>query len=102
MTIAADILERFQRRGVRLRVERGRLVAEGPVTPRLRDELRDHEAALVEILEERGRVGCPHYEPIPGTRRCRSYYPNGACSRPDELMCICWLAANGHRLPVQR
>lgn len=38
---------------------------------------------------------CPHYSPLPDSRRCRNYLDNGACSRPDELMCSEWLKANG-------
>lgn len=41
-------------------------------------------------------VSCPKYEPVPGSRRCRDYLPNGACTRPDEFMCVEWLKANGH------
>lgn len=37
---------------------------------------------------------CPHYDPPPGLRRCRSYNPDGSCSRPDELMCVEWQKAN--------
>lgn len=39
-------------------------------------------------------ISCPKYEPQPGSRRCLHYLPNGACSRPDEFMCIEWLAVN--------
>ena len=41
-------------------------------------------------------ITCPHYEAIPGRKHCRHYLDNGACSRPDELMCSEWLKANGH------
>ena len=41
-------------------------------------------------------ITCPHYEAIPGRKHCRHYLENGACSRPDELMCSEWLKANGH------
>ncbi|MCC7536614.1 MAG: hypothetical protein IT379_10395 [Deltaproteobacteria bacterium] len=41
-------------------------------------------------------VSCPKYEPVPGSKRCVHYLPNGACARPDELMCVEWLKANGH------
>lgn len=41
-------------------------------------------------------ITCPHYEAIPGQKHCRHYLDNGACSRPDELMCSEWLKANGH------
>jgi hypothetical protein len=38
---------------------------------------------------------CAHYSPKAGTKRCSHYLANGACDRPDELMCIEWLKANG-------
>ena len=41
-------------------------------------------------------VSCPKYEPAAGSKRCVHYLPNGACARPDELMCVEWLKANGH------
>lgn len=42
---------------------------------------------------------CPHYDPVPGGKRCRQYLEGGACARPDEFMCIEWLKANGHPVP---
>jgi len=42
---------------------------------------------------------CPHYDPLPGSKRCRSYLEGGACARPDEFMCVEWLKANGHAVP---
>lgn len=44
-------------------------------------------------------IECPKYEPIPGSRRCRHYLDDGACARPDELMCVEWLKRNGHPVP---
>lgn len=44
-------------------------------------------------------IECPRYEPIPGSRRCRHYLDDGACARPDELMCVEWLKRNGHPAP---
>lgn len=41
-------------------------------------------------------ITCPHYAPKPGSKRCRHYLPNGACDRPDELMCREWVRLNGH------
>jgi hypothetical protein len=96
---AVEILERLTRRGVETRVEGGRLLVRGLLTPRLRDELEDYEPALVELLGDRARVACPDYEPIAGTRRCRSYHPSGVCERPEGFMCLAWLVANGHRPP---
>ena len=42
---------------------------------------------------------CPHYDPPPGEKRCRHFVSNGACDRPDELMCVEWLKANGQSVP---
>lgn len=42
---------------------------------------------------------CPHYSPPPGSKRCRHFLSNGACDRPDELMCTEWLKANSEPLP---
>lgn len=39
---------------------------------------------------------CPHYRALPGTKRCRAYMDDGACTRPDEFMCTEWLRANGY------
>jgi hypothetical protein len=33
-------------------------------------------------------------------KRCRHYLSNGGCALPDELMCVEWLKANGHRVPA--
>lgn len=44
-------------------------------------------------------ITCAKYEPIEGSRRCRHYLDDGACLRPDELMCIEWLKRNGHPVP---
>lgn len=46
------------------------------------------------------KITCPHYEALPGSRRCRSYVEGGACARPDTFMCIEWLRANGHAAPA--
>ncbi|HHH28953.1 MAG TPA: hypothetical protein ENK57_11500 [Polyangiaceae bacterium] len=42
---------------------------------------------------------CPHYDPKPGSKRCRHYLDGGPCARPDEFMCIEWMKANGHAVP---
>jgi len=44
-------------------------------------------------------VTCTRYEAVPGTRRCKHYLKGGACSLPDEFMCVEWLKANGHHVP---
>ena len=46
------------------------------------------------------RVECPHYSPIPDSRRCRHYLDSGGCDRPDELMCREWLKKNGQAPPA--
>jgi len=46
--------------------------------------------------EQPAGITCSHYEALPGRKHCRHYLENGACSRPDEFMCIEWLKANGH------
>jgi hypothetical protein len=40
---------------------------------------------------------CSHYKPINGSKRCARYLDGGSCARPEELMCIEWLKANGHK-----
>jgi hypothetical protein len=90
------LLAELEERGIVLRLESGRVRAAGPLTPRLRAEIAACEGELAKLIAARARVKCPHYEPLPGTSRCRSYYPNGACARPDELMCVEWLRANGY------
>jgi hypothetical protein len=40
------------------------------------------------------KFDCPKYEPHSGSRRCRHYLANGACSLADEFMCVEWLRAN--------
>lgn len=41
-------------------------------------------------------ITCSKYERVEGSRRCRHYLTNGACARPDELMCVEWLKRNPH------
>ena len=40
-------------------------------------------------------ITCPRYDPVPGTKRCKHYLKGGACSLPDEFMCVEWLKVNG-------
>jgi hypothetical protein len=42
---------------------------------------------------------CPDYDPLPGSKRCRSYLSNGGCAREDHFMCEEWLKANGQAAP---
>jgi len=46
-----------------------------------------------------GAFSCPHYSPLPGSKRCKDYLKGGACARADEFMCVEWLKANGHAIP---
>ena len=43
------------------------------------------------------RFICPDYEPLPGSRRCRSFIAGGGCSRPEHPVCIEWQRANANR-----
>lgn len=51
---------------------------------------------------EKGGVSCSHYSPLPQNKHCRHYLPNGACSRPGELMCVEWLKANKQSTTVPK
>ena len=59
----------------------------------------DQLAGRTEASRAARSYTCPHYDPVPGGKRCRHYLDNGACSLPDELMCTEWLKANGHEVP---
>ena len=37
---------------------------------------------------------CPHYRPLPGSKRCVSYDDSGICTRDDEFVCVEWLRVN--------
>lgn len=43
---------------------------------------------------------CADYDPLPGSKRCRSYLANGGCSREDHFMCEEWMKANGQAVPA--
>ena len=45
---------------------------------------------------------CPHYVPVPGTKRCQAYQDGGTCSRPELFLCTEWEKRNRHRLPFAR
>jgi hypothetical protein len=49
-----------------------------------------------------GEITCPHYQQTPGSKRCRSYAPGGACQRPDAAQgkCLEWLKVNAAREPA--
>ncbi len=51
--------------------------------------------AVVEESARRAVFTCPDYDPLPGSKRCRSYLSNGGCAREDHFMCEEWLKANG-------
>lgn len=46
--------------------------------------------------------GCPHYEAVPGKKRCRHYLDGGSCARPDEFMCVEWLRLNKKAKPAPK
>ena len=56
--------------------------------------------ALKDRLQSQGDAAkpaaftCPHYDPQPGSKRCRSYLDRGACALPGEFMCREWMRAN--------
>lgn len=37
---------------------------------------------------------CPHYRPLPASKRCVSYDASGICTRDDEFVCVEWLRVN--------
>lgn len=59
----------------------------------------DHETRGGPSRRVGTRFTCPHYQPLPGEKRCRDYQNGGTCARPDEFMCREWARANGHALP---
>jgi len=46
--------------------------------------------------------GCPHYDALPGKKRCRHYLDGGSCARPDEFMCVEWLRLNQQAKPAPK
>lgn len=55
--------------------------------------IKDRARSPIESAKQ-SNFACAHYSPKPGSKRCRHYLENGACDRPDELMCVEWLKAN--------
>lgn len=55
--------------------------------------------AVAEQPAKPGGFTCPDYDPLPGSKRCRSYLSNGGCAREDHFMCEEWLKANGRAAP---
>jgi len=53
MNVAIEMLTRIQARGIRLEVDGPDLVAEGPLTDELINELRQHKPELLEALRRR-------------------------------------------------
>jgi hypothetical protein len=54
--------------------------------------------ARLAVVDEPARPAaftCRDYEPLPGSKRCRSYLANGGCARDDHFMCEEWVKANG-------
>ncbi len=56
--------------------------------------------AVVEQPTRPAAFTCPDYDPLPGSKRCRSYLSNGGCAREDHFMCEEWLKANGRAAPT--
>lgn len=42
---------------------------------------------------------CPHYTPVPGSKRCKDYQDGGTCAREDFFLCTEWERRNRYRLP---
>ncbi|MCP4603960.1 MAG: hypothetical protein GY847_26130 [Proteobacteria bacterium] len=41
---------------------------------------------------------CQHYNPLSdNNKHCKHYIKGGACSRPDELMCVEWIRVNDNK-----
>ena len=58
MTEAEHITRQCQRLGVRLSVEDGRIVVDGPLTPELHRAVADHQEAILDALKrKRGGIG---------------------------------------------
>jgi len=55
--------------------------------------------AVVEQPTRPAAFTCLDYDPLPGSKRCRSYLSNGGCAREDHFMCEEWLKANGQAAP---
>lgn len=55
--------------------------------------------AVVEQPAKPAGFTCRDYDPLPGSKRCRSYLANGGCAREDHFMCEEWMKANGQVVP---
>ena len=56
--------------------------------------------AVVEQPAKASTFTCADYDPLPGSKRCRSYLANGGCAREDHFMCEEWMKANGQAVPA--
>lgn len=79
-------------------VEQARRILLG--VPRVRHFQVGPESTEIEVadgvvirLRKPPAYACPHYEPLPGVKRCKSY-DDGMCKRDDEFVCVEWLRVN--------
>jgi len=56
--------------------------------------------AAVEQPAKPSTFTCADYDPLPGSKRCRSYLANGGCAREDHFMCEEWMKASGQPVPI--
>ena len=52
------------------------------------------------VSAESSGFSCPHYTPLPGSKRCKDYQEGGTCARPDFFLCTEWERRNRNRLPA--
>lgn len=62
----------------------------------LTDLLKPQPPAPTAPADRPAGITCEKYGPGEG-KRCVSYVDNGACSRPDEFMCVEWMKRNAHK-----
>lgn len=63
----------------------------------LTDLLKDSTAPSAPADRQPPGITCEKYVAAPDGKHCVSYLDNGACSRPDEFMCVEWMKHNAHR-----
>ncbi len=62
----------------------------------LTDLLKPQSPAPAAPVDRPAGITCEKYVPGEG-KRCVSYVDNGACSRPDEFMCVEWMKRNANK-----
>ena len=55
---------------------------------------RPESLRVLDDKEPASPYTCPHYRPLPGSKRCVSYDASGICTRDDEFVCVEWLRVN--------